>query len=269
MDSTMFRPRMSSARSRSAGGPIEASRSATSSRRNTTDDLVVTEPLTVVGLGGSLARASRSLAALQVALDGAAAAGATTKLLDLRELDLPMYNPDDEREPPAAAATLIEACCEADGMLGSSPMCQGTISGAFKNALDWLHALGSREPPYLYDEVIGLISAAGGSQGLQAINTMEFAVRALRGWAVPYVIPVDSAFRVFDSAGRVTDEGIELQLRTLGAEVVRVATRFDHATPQRARECEESAERAAAAAALKDLERAATVVRRSAPTAGM
>ena len=72
-------------------------------------------------------------------------------------------------------------------------MYQGTISGAFKNALDWLHALGSREPPFLHDQVIGLISAAGGTQGLQAINTMEFAVRALRGWAVPYVVPVASA----------------------------------------------------------------------------
>ena len=78
-------------------------------------------------------------------------------------------------------------------------MYQGTISGAFKNALDWLHALGSREPPFLHDQVIGLISAAGGTQGLQAINTMEFAVRALRGWAVPYVVPVASAYRVFDS----------------------------------------------------------------------
>ena len=69
--------------------------------------------------------------------------------------------------------------------------------------------------------------------------------------SVPYVIPVASAFRVFDSQGRVKDEGIELQLRTLGAEVVRVATRFaNHVTPQRARECEESAERVAAAAVL-------------------
>jgi FMN reductase len=205
--------------------------------------------LRIVGLGGSLAQTSRSLAALRIALEGAGEAGAVTELLDLRELDLPMYNPDDERKPPPGASTLIEACHDADGMLWSSPMYQGTISGAFKNALDWLHALGSREPPFLHDEVIGLISAAGGTQGLQAINTMEFAVRALRAWAVPYVIPVASAFRVFDATGRVTDEGIELQLRTLGAEVVRVATRFaDHATPQRARECEESAERVAAAA---------------------
>jgi FMN reductase len=203
----------------------------------------------IVGLGGSLARVSRSRAALRVALAGAERAGAETTLLDLRELALPMYDPDDEQQPPAAAQRLIEACHAADGMLWSSPMYQGTISGAFKNALDWLHVLGAREPPFLHDQVIGLISAAGGTQGLQAINTMEFAIRALRAWDVPYVVPIPTAARVFDADGHVLDEGVDLQLRTLGAEVVRVAQRFAaDGTLHRASECDEAAERVAAAA---------------------
>jgi FMN reductase len=203
----------------------------------------------IVGLGGSLARVSRSRAALRVALAGAERAGAETTLLDLRELALPMYDPDDEQQPPAAAQRLIEACHAADGMLWSSPMYQGTISGAFKNALDWLHVLGAREPPFLHDQVIGLISAAGGTQGLQAINTMEFAIRALRAWDVPYVVPIPTAARAFDADGHVLDEGVDLQLRTLGAEVVRVAQRFAaDGTLQRASECDEAAERVAAAA---------------------
>ena len=65
--------------------------------------------LTIVGLGGSLASVSRSRSALQFALAGAASAGAETQLLDIRELDLPMYDPDDD-EPTEAAATLIESC---------------------------------------------------------------------------------------------------------------------------------------------------------------
>jgi FMN reductase len=205
-------------------------------------------PLKIVGLGGSLAKVSTSRSALRVALEGAASAGAETTLLDLRELDLPMYDPDSEQTTPAAAR-LIEACYGADGMLWSSPMYQGTISGAFKNALDWLHVLGSREPAFLHDEVIGLISAAGGTHGLQAINTMEFATRALRGWAVPYVVPIPTAARVFDQDGQVRDAAIELQLRSLGSEVVRVAQRFA-ADPalHRASECDEAAERVAAAA---------------------
>jgi FMN reductase len=56
-----------------------------------------------------------------------------------------MYDPDHDK-PTGAADRLIESCYRADGMLWSSPMYQGTITGAFKNALDWLHVLGDRDP---------------------------------------------------------------------------------------------------------------------------
>ncbi len=202
--------------------------------------------LTIVGVGGSLAATSRSRAALSLALEGAEQAGATTRLLDLRTLDLPMYDPD--KAAGAAARQLMEECYGADGLIWSSPLYQGTISGAFKNALDWLHDLGRREPPFLHDKVIGLVSASGGTHGLQAINTMEFSVRALRGWAVPYVVPVASAWRVFGADGRVDDEAVRTQLLTLGSEVVRVARRFgDDAMLHRQAECAEASERVAAA----------------------
>ncbi len=200
----------------------------------------------IVGLGGSLRHRSKSRAALQQALAGAAAAGAETRLLDLRVLDLPMYDPDDDA-PGEAAAQLIESCYLADGLIWSSPLYQGTISGALKNALDWLHGLGQRDPPYLHDKVIGLISAAGGTQGLQAINTMEFAVRALRGWAVPYVVPLASADRVFEASGRIKDESVQGQLSMLGREVVRVAELFGKdRSVHREHECAQAAQRVAA-----------------------
>jgi len=205
-------------------------------------------PPTIVGLGGSLRKGSTSRAALQRALAGAAAAGAETTLLDLRALELPMYNPDDD-EPTEGAATLIESCHAADGLLWSSPLYQGTISGAFKNALDWLHVLGRRDPPYLHDKVIGLISAAGGTQGLQAINTMEFSARALRGWAVPYVVPIPTSWQAFAEDGSINDETVESQLERLGGEVARVTERFaaDPALHRQA-ECAEAAERVLAPA---------------------
>ena len=205
-------------------------------------------PQKVVGLGGSLRESSRSRAALAVALEGARAAGATVELLDLRELGLAMYSPDLEADPPGAVGMLIETCYDADGMLWSSPMYNGSVSGSFKNAIDWLHMLGSREPPYLHDEVIGLISAAGGTQGLQVVNTMEFSVRSLRGWAVPYVVSVPQATRAFAESGAVQDELVEQQLRLLGEEVVRVAERFSRdPTLHRQGECDDAAERVATA----------------------
>jgi FMN reductase len=203
----------------------------------------------IVGLGGSLRAASRSRAALEMALDGAAAAGASVELLDLRELGLPLFNPELESDAPEAVRTFVDGCYAADGMVWSSPMYNGSVSGSFKNAIDWLHMLGSREPPYLHDEVIGLISAAGGTHGLQVINTMEFSVRSLRGWAVPYVVPISQAMHALADSGEVQDEAIRLQLGTLGEEVVRVAQRFaqDPALHRQA-ECEDAAERVLQAA---------------------
>jgi FMN reductase len=177
----------------------------------------------IVGLGGSLAPQSASLAALNVALTGAREYGASVQLFNLRELNLPMYVPG--APVPDAARRLCDATHAAHGMLWSSPLYHGTISGAFKNALDWLQLLGDRTPPYLTDKVVGLISTAGGTHGLQAVNTMEFVVRALRGWAVPLVLPIPQALRVFQG-GRVLDARIEQQLRALGHELARAAQLF-------------------------------------------
>ena len=97
--------------------------------------------------------------------------------------------------------------------------------------------------------MIGLISAAGGTQGLQAINTMEFATRALRAWAVRYVVPVASAARVFDREGRIQDQAVERKLTMLGSEVVRVAERFSvDVSLHRQAECAHAAERVATVA---------------------
>jgi FMN reductase len=179
---------------------------------------------TIVGLGGSLARHSTSLSALRVALDGAREYGADVQLFDLRELNLPMFVPDAD-PTPAAARELCDVVFTAQGMLWSSPLYHGTVSGSFKNALDWLQLLSDRNPPYLTDKVVGLISTAGGTHGLQAVNTMEFVVRALRGWAVPLVLPIPQAWQVFND-GRVLDKRVEEQLRALGRELARAAQVF-------------------------------------------
>lgn len=189
--------------------------------------------LSVVGLGGSLAKQSTSLAALKIALEGAEQSGAKTTLLDLRQLSLPMYDPADGN-PPDAVLEMCDAIYSADGLIWSSPMYNGTISGSFKNALDWLKLLGDRNPPYLTDKVVGLISTAGGMQGLQAVNTMEFVVRALRGWAVPLVMPIAQAWKAFDENGVPQDTQLVEQLHALGREVARGSCQFALEPPTKA-----------------------------------
>lgn len=184
----------------------------------------MSKPLRIVGLGGAVGASSSSLRALKIALEGAASSGAETRLFDIRTLALPMY--DVGEAPPPAAVELAEAAYEAHGLIWSCPLYHGSVSGVFKNALDWLELLGQRDPPYLTDKPVGLIGTSGGVQSLQVVNTLDFVVRALRGWVVPLSAPLVTAGGAFDASGAAVDPKVDALLRRLGVEVVRAARLF-------------------------------------------
>jgi len=148
----------------------------------------------LVGLGGSLREASRSAAALREALRIAAAAGAETEMLDLRQLDLPMYSPVlDLAGYPASARPAIErlvaAISRADAMLWASPTYHGTVTGVFKNALDFFELVGDAPAPYLQGRAVGLITVPSPS----TFGAMADAAHELRAWLAPTRVVLRSA----------------------------------------------------------------------------
>ena len=180
--------------------------------------------LRIVGIGGSLGtRPSTSLAALKVALAACERAGADTVCFDIREMHLPFFRHEDPAPVPAGVQHYLDTVHRADALIWSSPLYQGTVSGAFKNAIDWLEMLSQHEPPYLHDKVVGLIGAAAGIQALQVINTMEFAVRALRGMTVPMVVTANRSWASFEGEA-LKDEKLGKALELLGTEIVRKAS---------------------------------------------
>jgi FMN reductase len=178
----------------------------------------------IVGLGGSTSSPSSSFRCLEFALNAAKEHGAEISAVHVGELALPHYV--HEAPVPDAARKLAEAVAGADAMIWASPLYHGSVSGLFKNAVDWLEVLGHRAPPYLAGKPIGLIGVAGGGQGLQAINSMEYIVRALRGFTVPFVVPVAKGHRVFDEHGALVDVATGKQLTNLGKEVVEAGTNY-------------------------------------------
>ena len=181
----------------------------------------------VVGIGGTLRDGSTGLRALEKALGAAEEAGATTELLDLRELDLPMYEPGKTLEEYGASVEkLVEAMRGADAMLWSTAAYHGTLAGVTKNALDFAQFMARDEKPYLQDKVVGLIATAGGDvAAVNSINAMINVVHALRGVAAPLSVPVTRSWKVFDDEGNV-DEGTAGRLESLGRLVVKMAAKL-------------------------------------------
>ena len=182
----------------------------------------------VVGIGGTLRDGSKGLRALEEALRAAEEAGATTELLDLRELDLPMYEPGKPLEEYGASVErLVEAMRGADALVWSTAAYHGTLAGVTKNALDFTQFMARDEKPYLQDKVVGLVATAGGGMAaVNTINAMVNVVRALRGVAAPLSVPIQQSWKASDEEGNVRDEGVTKRLGGLGRLVVEMATKL-------------------------------------------
>ena len=174
----------------------------------------------IVGLGGSLAAASQSLTALRVAAEAAEEEGADVSIFEVRELDLPFFAPG--LEPSLQASVFADAVYEADGLLLSSPMYHGTISGSFTERSRLARASRRPRTPVLDEQDRRVDQHRGGSSG--ASGRQYAGVRrsiVAPAWAVPLVIPI-SRRQAFDSDGRIVDERVVAQLRALGHEVAAI-----------------------------------------------
>jgi FMN reductase len=183
------------------------------------------ERLRVVGIGGTLRDGSTSLGALRRALEAAKEAGAETELLDLRELNLPMYEPGkplDEYGPEVER--LIEVMREADALILGTAAYHGTLAGVTKNALDFAQFLARDQRPYLDGRVVGLISTAGGDQAAaHTTDALVHIVHALRGVVAPLMVTIPKVRQRSDDEGNITDERHAGRLDRLGKLVVEMA----------------------------------------------
>jgi NAD(P)H-dependent FMN reductase len=168
----------------------------------------------VVAVAGSLRDDSHTRTSLQLALEGAESAGATTELLDPRTVDLPMYDPDVDTQ--GDGAEVRRRLRRADAILLGTPMYHGSYSNVLKNVLDYCG----------FDEfehtTVGLLAVAGGSFPITALDHLRSVCRALDAWVLPHEAAVPRASAVVED-DEVTDEKIAERISVLGQRVVHYA----------------------------------------------
>ncbi|ESS08915.1 MAG: putative flavoprotein [uncultured archaeon A07HN63] len=168
----------------------------------------------IVALAGSLRDESFTRVATSHALDGAATAGATTELLDLREFDLPPLDPDLDGQ--GDSDDLVARVDAADAVILGSPMYHGSYSGVLKNALDYC---GFDE---FEGKTVGLLAVSGGSFPVTALEHLRSVCRALNAWVVPHQAAVPNSYSAFEDGAFVDDDTAD-RVATLGERVVRYA----------------------------------------------
>jgi FMN reductase len=186
---------------------------------------VAPEPVLVVGLGGSMREGSATEQALDVALAAAEAAGARTLRLGARVLSaLPLYGADPDRRS-REAQEMLAALRQADGLIIASPAYHGSVSGAVKNAIDYIEDTRQDVRPYLDGVPVGLIATAAGWQAAgPTLASLRAIVHALRGWPTPLGVGVNTSHARFETGG-CSDEATMAQLQLVGRQTADFAAR--------------------------------------------
>lgn len=173
----------------------------------------------LVVIGGTLRPQSRSRAAAAFAVSAAQETGVSAELLDLRELDLPMFVPDQALEAyPAhqqpSISRLLVACRASTAQIWCTPTYHGTVPGVFKNVLDFVELLADDAPPYLTGRKVGLIAI----NDSKTFGAMINCVQELRAWLTPTHVLLDGA--AFDAERQLTDAAGQRRIRRLVGEVL-------------------------------------------------
>jgi NAD(P)H-dependent FMN reductase len=169
---------------------------------------------TIIGLSGSLRRASYNTALLRTAAE-LAPAGCTVDIDSIR--DIPLYDGDLEAEQgiPKPVTALKDRIAAADGLLLVTPEYNNSIPGVFKNAIDWLSRPASDIVRVFGNKPVGLIGATPGRMGTTFSQTAWLPVLRTLGTRPFFgkILYVSGAGKIFDAQGHLMDNDLRERVR--------------------------------------------------------
>lgn len=163
----------------------------------------------VLGVSASMRLASRSALLTGMVLEAAQRNGAQTRLLDLHEVDLPMFRDAEQRAAHEGRDAADEAVNWAQAFVLVTPDFHGSMSGAMKNFLDhyWMEFAGK----------LFTYACVSNEKGLTVMDQMRTAVRQCYGWSMPYGISVSDGD--FDAKGEMGNESCSARIAMMGRDL--------------------------------------------------
>ena len=164
----------------------------------------------ILGIAGSLRKGSLNKAALRSAVS------LTPRNVTLETFDIssfPLFNQDDENNPPEVIWQFQEQIRAADAILFATPEYNYSVPGVLKNAIDWASRPSNAwegKPVAMMSASIGMI---GGARAQYHLRQM-FVYLNMYALNRPEVI-IPYAADKFDSAGNLTDQHTKAKIQEL------------------------------------------------------
>jgi len=173
---------------------------------------------TIIGISGSLRKASLNASLLLAAVE-VASADTHVEIASIR--DIPLYDEDFETAAgiPNVVSELKDRIASSDGLLLVTPEYNNSLPGVFKNAIDWLSRPVRDIKRVFGGRPVALMGATPGPGGtILAQNAWLPVLRTLgmNPWFGARM-HVSSAARLFDNNGKLVDEQTRERLKSFVA----------------------------------------------------
>jgi FMN reductase len=174
--------------------------------------------INVLGVAGSMRQDSYSTLGLRMVLEEAKKYYSESYLLELRDINLPLYDPSGPSSNDPSfnnSNNVLEKITTtlkwADALVLASPDYHGSMSGTLKNFLD-----------YFWEDFAGKTFGyiiASHEKGLTVADQMRTAVRQCYGWSMPYNISINGE-KDFDSKGNLVNSALVKRIKMLARDLV-------------------------------------------------
>lgn len=185
----------------------------------------------LLAFAGSTRTGSFNKMLIRVAAEGAREAGAEVKLIDLRDLPMPLYDGDLEESEglPEHAVALKKLFLSHDGLLLSCPEYNASMTGVFKNAIDWVSrpAPGEKTLECFKGKTCALLAASPGALGgLRGLVHVRALMSHLGMIVLPEQVAVMKAHEAFDADGKLKDAKQEASVKAIAASLARLTAKI-------------------------------------------
>jgi FMN reductase len=171
----------------------------------------IMKALNVLGVSSSMREGSYGTKTLKIVLDAAEKYEAKSRLLDLRNVIMPLFNPDLSMEFDKEIQKVNDDVNWADAFVLVSPDYHGSMSGSMKNFLD-----------YYWEEFAGKMFGyicTSHEKGLTVMDQMRTAIRQCYGWSLPYGVSVNGE-QDFNEDGQIKNSLLNRRLMILARDLV-------------------------------------------------
>jgi azobenzene reductase len=147
-------------------------------------------------------------------------------LIDLSDGSLPLYTGEQEQSELQSVKSLKQKVKNADAVILASPEYHSGMSGALKNALDFLSS-----EQFAHKPVALLACAGGGKGGINCLNNLRIVARGVYANVIPKQLVLDPHCFDYDNDGlleepaKLVDDMVqELKVYVKAAEIVQNET---------------------------------------------